>query len=131
MNARSTWLGKQRRPIGEGAKKREQAEAKQAREFEKLLMWHRCDFWHCTVAQASQPGYPDYTIFGDGWHAWVELKARAEGSRRAGVVSVTQRRYKASIEASGGEWRSFLWPDQMKETNDWLNAKTGRGVVFT
>lgn len=126
----NTWATR-RGPIGADKKTRNLEEKLQAVEFEKLLRWHRCDFWHCTVAQRSQAGFPDYVIFGDGWLAFVELKARSRVTGRAGKVSTFQERYKASIEAAGGEWRTWLWPDEMEETNAWLRAKTGREVEFT
>src|SRR3990167_10521574 len=95
--------------------------------FEGTLRLHHLDWWHNTIAQRSQPGWPDYTIFGDKWHAWVELKARQANGRR-GKVSDDQERYKDSIEASGGEWKTFLLPDQWPEVDDWLCAHTGKEI---
>jgi hypothetical protein len=125
----NTWATP-RQPIGAAKRERDLAEKREAVKFEQLLNWHRLDFWHCTVAQRSQPGFPDYVIFGLNWLAFVELKARSRTTDRAGRVSVAQERYKASIEAAGAEWRTWLWPDQMEETNDWLRARTHRDVVF-
>ena len=66
-------------------------------------------------------------VFGLGWLAFVELKARrADG--RAGKVSGAQERYKSSIEAAGGEWKTFLLPDQWGEVDLWLNARTGHDI---
>lgn len=96
--------------------------------WEALLLLHRLDFWHCRVAQKSQPGWPDYVIFGDGWLAFVELKAR-RANGRAGKVTVDQERYKASIEAAGAEWRTWLLPDEWKEIKAWLRGKTGREIT--
>jgi hypothetical protein len=126
----NTWATT-RQPIGAAKKARDLAEKREAAKFEQLLHLHRCDFWHCAVAQRSQPGFPDYVIFGIGWLAFVELKARSANTNRAGRVSVAQERYKASAEAAGAEWRTWLWPDQMEETNDWLRARTHREVSFT
>lgn len=126
----NTWATT-RRPIGEKKREINQEEKLQSVEFEKLLRWHRLDWWHCTVAQRSQAGFPDYVIFGTGWLGFVELKARSRTTGKAGKVSPAQERYKAAIEKAGGEWRTFLWPDQMEETNDWLRARTHIEVTFT
>jgi hypothetical protein len=95
--------------------------------WEELLGLHRLDFWHPTVTQRSQPGWPDYTVFGLGWLAFVELKARRVDGRR-GKVSVAQERYRASVEAAGGEWRTFLLPDEWDAVDAWLNGHTGKGI---
>ncbi len=98
--------------------------------WEELLGLHRLDYWHCTVAQRSQAGWPDYVVLGDGWLAFVELKARRLNGR-TGKVSVAQERYKASIEAASGEWRSFLLPDEWDDVDDWLIGHTGREIRGT
>lgn len=126
----NTWATR-RAPIGAEKKSRNLEEKVQAVAFEQLLHLHRCDFWHCTVAQRSQAGFPDYVIFGDGWLGFVELKARSRTTGKAGRVSAAQYRYKDAIEKAGVEWRTFLWPDEMEETNAWLASKTGRQVAFT
>ena len=96
--------------------------------LEDLWRLHRLEWWHCTVAQRSQAGWPDYTIFGDGWHAWVELKARSPLTKRPGKVSDGQRRYQRSIEQSGGEWRTFCLPDDWDKCDSWLNDRTGHDI---
>lgn len=116
-------------PIGVEKKSRIQWEAKYARTFEELLRLHRLDFWHCTVAQRSQPGWPDYVVFGDQWLSFVELKARSLiGKKRMGVFSTGQERYKASIEAAGGEWRIFRLPDDWDAVDDWLCGHSGKEI---
>jgi hypothetical protein len=62
--------------------------------------------------------------------AFVELKATSAATGKRGRVSAAQRRYQASIEAAGGEWRTFCLPDDDRDVNAWLSAKTGRQVVF-
>ena len=115
-------------PIGATKRTNYQAEAEQARTFEELLNLHRLDFWHPTISQRSQPGWPDYAIFGRGWLAFVELKARSPATNRRGVVSVAQRRYQASIEAAGAEWCTFCLPDDFDELDSWLNERTGHDI---
>lgn len=117
-----------RKPIGEARRANVQSEATYSRTFEELLRLHRCDWWHNYNAQRSQPGWPDYTIFGDGWHAWVELKARSTATNRRGKLSQGQLRYKETIEAGGGEWRSFTLPDDWDEVDEWLNNRTGKEI---
>lgn len=91
-------------------------------------MLHGLDFWHCTVAQRSQPGWPDYAVFGNGWTVFVELKARSLLTGRRGKVSTAQERYKASIERGGNEWRSWCLPDDWNEVDTFLNARTNKGI---
>ena len=115
-----------------GAKKRAQVRTEEGYypAWEQLLSLHGLDYWHNTIAQRSQPGWPDYTVFGNGWHAWVELKAR-QVSGRIGKVSPAQLRYKASIEMGGGEWVSFVLPDDWSAVDDWLNGHTGKNIRRT
>lgn len=65
---------------------------------------------------------------GEGWLAFVELKARSLTTNRAGKVSPAQLRYKQSIETAGAEWVSFLLPDEWHDVDVWLNAKTDKGI---
>ena len=128
MNYYGKRNGMKTSPIGVEKKLRAQEEANQSRTFEGTLRLHRLDWWHNTISQHSQPGWPDYTIFGDGWHAWVELKARSPMTKKRGQVSVGQRRYQASIERSAGEWRTFCLPDDWPECDAWLNERTGHEI---
>lgn len=123
------WNGLHRSPIGQKRRASERAETRvYGPALEELLHLHRLDFWHDTISQRSQPGWPDYTIFGDGWHAWLELKVRSPLTGRRGKVSDAQRRYQASIERGGGEWVSFVLPDDYDELDAWLNLKTGHSI---
>ena len=117
-----------RSPIGVAKRARYQAEAEQCRTLEALFNLHRLDYWHCTVAQRSQPGWPDYVVFGDGWLAFLEVKARSPITGRAGKVDDGQKRYKASIEAAGAEWRTFLLPDEWNAVDIWLNGHTAKNI---
>lgn len=97
--------------------------------FEKLLRLHGLDYWHCVTAQTSQPGWPDFAVFGHGWHAFVELKARSLTTNRAGKLSPDQERWRDTIRDAAGEWHSFLLPDQWGDVDAWLNGHTGKGIV--
>lgn len=127
MNASNTWLRKPRKPIGEKKREMVQRELGLYPTWEELLNLHRIDYWHCTVAQASQPGWPDYTLMGDGWLAFVELKATTPTGRRPDL-SVEQKRYRASLEAAGAEYKTFCLPDDWNEVDDWLIGHTGREI---
>lgn len=118
-----------RSPMGFAKRVMQQNELAQYPAWERLLSLHRLSWWHNTIAQRSQPGWPDYTVFGDGWHAWVELKGR-DARGRAGKLSTGQVRYKEDIERAGGEYRVFLLPDDWQEANAWLRSHTGRQVTF-
>ncbi len=112
-----------------GAKKRAmvQSEVSYYPTFEHLLRLHRLEWWHNYNAQRSQPGWPDYTVFGDGWLAFIELKAvRVSGTR--GKLSEGQRRYKAVIEAAGGEYRVFVLPQDWNDVDDFLCGHTGLDI---
>lgn len=113
--------------IGEAKRTQQRIEEGLYPVFEDLLRLHRLSWWHNTIAQRSQPGWPDFTIFGMGWHAWVELKARRYDGR-AGKASVAQLRYKNDIEQGGGEWKLFLLPDDWGEIDAWLNERTGHDI---
>ena len=114
-------------PIGYYKRVAKQNELAQYPQWEHLLALHFCDWWHCRVAQGSQPGWVDYVVLGHGSHAFVELKARtAKG--RAGQLSAGQARYRDSIQTAGGEWVTFLLPDQWPEVHVWLRGHTGRQI---
>lgn len=106
----------------------QQWEAARAVEFERLLNLHECDYWHCTIAQRSQAGFPDYVVLGKGWHSFVELKARNLETNRRGKLSPAQLRYKTAIEAAGAEYRYFTLPDDWDEVDLWLNNKTRKDI---
>lgn len=118
-------LARSEEGIGEPAKKRRQYEAEQSRAFEGLLRLHRLRWWHCTVSQYSQPGWPDYVVLGDGWHAFVELKAWDDLKKRRGKLSSAQISYQDDIVLAGGEYRVFVLPDDMVDANLWLRTHTG------
>lgn len=122
---------KPRQPIGQAKRTQVRTEEGLYPTWEALLNLHRLDYWHCTVAQRSQAGWPDYVVFGVRWLAFVELKARSVTTGRRGRLKVAQERYKASIEAAGGEYRVFTLPDEWDEVDEWLNGHTNRGIWGT
>jgi hypothetical protein len=99
--------------------------------FEGLLRLHGCDYWHCVTAQTSQPGWPDYAIFGYGWHAFVELKATSIATGRHGKLSADQERWRDTIRDAGAEYHMFLLPGDWPLIEDWLNGHTGKDIKGT
>ena len=120
-----------RTPFGEKRRQQVRTEEGFYPTWEALLRLHGLDFWHCTVAQRSQPGWPDYAVFGIGWHAFVELKATSITTGRRGKVSAAQERWQDTIQLAGCEWISFLLPDDWNDVDDWLNGHTGKAIRGT
>ena len=120
-----------RTPFGQKTTQRWQAEKEQMVAFEQLLFLHRVTFWHDYDARRSKKGWPDYALFGEGWHAFVELKATSPTTGRRGKVTAEQWQWKTIIEQGGAEWRTFTLPDDLDDVNDWLREKTGREVTLT
>ncbi len=124
MTAYNPWpkarKGMKRSPIGAVKRQNLKTEESYYPSFEWLLNQHRLDFWHNSLTwKGTAGGWPDYCVMGDGFMAFVELKARNPETRRPGKVSPKQLRYKASIEAAGGDWRSYLLPDDGRAIEAW------------
>ena len=118
-----------RTAIGEKKRQRTQWEQRQARVVEDAFRWLHLDWWHNTSAGLEfyyEDGWPDYAIFGDGWHAFMELKASNPETGVRGKLSAGQEKWRDIIVAGGGEWVSFCLPDDMDEFYDWLYEKTGK-----
>jgi hypothetical protein len=121
----TTWNGLRRSPIGVKRRAMVRTEEGFYRTFEHLIRLHRCEAWHMTVAQMSQPGRPDYDVYGDGWYAQVELKARNPVTGRMGKLSAEQLAWKIKAERAGVEWHCFTLPDDWTLLEEWLISKTG------
>ena len=123
--------GIKRTPFGEKKRQMVQWELLTYPAFEALLRLHGLDYWHCVTAQTSQPGWPDFAIFGHGWHAFVELKARNLVTNRRGKLSPDQERWRDTIRDAAAEWHEFLLPDDWNDVDDWLNGHTGKAIRGT
>jgi len=115
----------QRSPWGQKRRASYQAEAEYARTFEELLGLHRIFWWHVNLPMRSKAGHPDYEVWGDGWHAWIELKARNPLTGRIGKLSAEQRTFHEEIKRGAGEVVTFLLPDAWDEIDQWLIGHTG------
>lgn len=120
--------GLTRSPFGVKRRAGYAAEADQARIFEQLLALHGLECWHVNLPMRSRAGFPDYEVYGDGWHAWVELKARSPLTGRMGKLTEEQRRFHARIERAAGEVQVFRLPDDWDLVDTWLCGKTGRQI---
>lgn len=101
--------------------------------FERTLLKHDCWFFHpktsnYTRRHRGQKGYPDYTVFGVGWVAWVELKATSLATGKDGRLAAEQRTYKDFIERAGQEHIVFTLPRDWHAIDVWLNEKTGKDI---
>ena len=121
--------------IGEADKKKRQNEAEQAKVLEGtsnsigLFTLHHVDFVHFETVKDSRgtlkAGFPDYFILGDGWSAYLEIKARNPETRRPGSLSEAQRVFHAKLRAAGHEVWNALLPDDLNRVNLLLREKTG------
>lgn len=124
--------------IGEKARTRVQSEEAQARVLEGtpdklgLFQLHRVDWHHVGTPMRDKgtlkSGFPDYLILGDGWLAFLEIKARSLVTGRMGGMHASQHTYHAKLRAAGQEvWTAYL-PDDLQAVNLWLREKTGRVI---
>jgi len=128
------WASRQpitRKPWGEERKGRYQAEAEQSRAFEDLLALHRVDWWHVNLPMRSKAGFPDYMLMGDGWLAFVELKAVSPTTGKTGRLSAEQIAFHERLHKAGAMVSVFVLPRDLEEANQWLKQFTGREVTFT
>ena len=117
-------------PIGAAKRVIQRNEEAAYRTLEGLWRLHRIDWWHCTIAQRSQPGWPDFVVFGKGWLAFVEVKARQASGRMGRFDEERQGRYRDSIVSGGGEYVLLKMPDELEVHNAWLRERTGIEVVL-
>ena len=116
-----------RSAIGAKTRARNNQEQQQARVLEDAFRVCGLDWWHNTITDKwTRAGWPDYTVFGVGWHAWLELKASNPETGARGKLMPEQRRWAETIEAGGGEWVTFCLPDDLDELYAWLYVKTGK-----
>ena len=123
-----------RSPIGEKVRQRVQHEAIQATALEGnktrlgLFDLHKVDWLHISTPQRDKgtlrAGHPDYLLLGDGWHAFLEIKAR-DDKGRMGRTRANQYAFHRKLQRAGAEvWIAHL-PDDLDDVNLWLRVKTG------
>lgn len=124
-----------RTPFGQKQRQRVQWEAQQATALEGtptslgLFQLHHVDYLHLSAPMRDtgtlKAGHPDYLLIGKDWLAFLEIKARNLTTGRIGRLSAAQHVFHAKLQAAGAEvWTAWL-PDDLKQVNDWLAAKTG------
>lgn len=127
-----TWWSTNKKPrkaIGEARKTQNRVEEGFYPTFEKMVLAFGGWPWHLTVAQRSQPGRPDYSIYFDGSYAEVELKARNPATNRVGKLTAEQITWGERAKRAGVDWQHFTLPDDWERVEKWLEQKTGRRVI--
>ena len=115
---------------------RVQHEAQQAKALEGdstrlgLFDLHRVDWLHFANVRydrgSLKSGFPDYFLMGEGWLAFLEIKARdVVRNGRPGKLSAAQHGFHAKLRAAGADVITALLPDDLQVVNLWLRAKTG------
>lgn len=120
---------------GEKRKQRVQWERHQSTALEGtkkrlgLFDLHRVDWLHIETPQRDKgtlkTGSPDYFILGDGWGAWLEIKARNIETGKPGKLQANQRTFHGKLHQAGFEVWTALLPDDLQAVNLWLREKTG------
>lgn len=127
-----------RSPIGAKVRTRVQSERIAATALEGtatrlgLFQLHHVDFLHLEAPQRDKgtlkSGHPDYLIIGDGWSAYLEIKARNLETGRLGRLMPHQRTFHDKLRAAGHEvWVIYL-PDDLQALNLLLRERTGVSV---
>jgi hypothetical protein len=91
------------------------AEAKFQTMVEELAAYLGWTTFHVTLPHRSPAGFPDLVLFRERT-VWAELKVRRPRDGRMGKLSPSQIEYAHTIQRAGGEYHSFLFPD------DWLEV---------
>ena len=128
--------GLRRSPIGADRRANVQHEAQQAKALEGdstrlgLFDLHRVDWLHFANVRydrgSLKSGFPDYFLMGEGWLAFLEIKARdVVRNGRPGKLSAAQHGFHAKLRAAGADVITALLPDDLQVVNLWLRAKTG------
>jgi len=112
-----------------GAKKRETYIAE--REFqgmvEELAAYCGWTTFHLNLPMRSPAGFPDLVMFRERI-VFAELKTRSPRTGRAGKLSVGQIEYAHTIQKAGGEYYSWLYPDEWEDVKRVL-APAGRPLA--
>lgn len=94
------------------------------REFQRLveelaavLGWTT---FHLNLPMRSPAGFPDLVLFRERI-LFIELKVRRPRDGRAGKLSPAQIEYAHIIQRAGGEYYSFLYPDDYEELKQVLS----------
>ena len=124
-----------RTPFGKKKRVTVQSEKQQATVLEGgtdrlgLFYLHRVDWRHIDAPMSSvgslKSGEPDYLLLGDGWLAFLELKARNLETNRPGSMSAAQHSFHAKLKRAGAEVWTATLPDDLQAVNLWLREKTG------
>ena len=97
-----------------------------------LFSLHHLDWLHIETPQRDKgtlkSGHPDYLLIGDGWCAYLEIKAHDKLTGYMGRLKANQRSFHEKLTAAGQEVFVAWLPDDLAKLNAWLEPKTGRSV---
>lgn len=107
-----------------GAKRRETyiSEAKFQAMVEELAVTCGWTAFHLNLPMRSPAGFPDLVMFRERI-VFAELKSRSPRTGRAGKLSPWQIEYAHTIQKAGGEYYSWLYPD------DWEDVKVALSPI--
>lgn len=106
----TTYNGLKRSPIGEKRRSQYIAESKFQAMVEDLAALCGWTSFHLNLPMRSPAGFPDLVLFRDRI-VFAELKSRSPSTGRAGKLSPAQIDYAHTIQRAGGEYYSWLFPD--------------------
>jgi hypothetical protein len=99
-----------RRPWGEKKRETYIAEKQFQAMVEELAGYCGWTTFHLNLPMRSPAGFPDLVLFRDRI-VFVELKVRRPRDGRAGKLMPAQVEYAHLIQKAGGEYHTFLYPD--------------------
>lgn len=105
-----------------GAKARSQyvAESKFQAMVEELATYLGWTCFHLNLPMRSPAGFPDLVMFRERI-IFAELKSRSPNTGKAGKLRPSQLDYAHTIQKAGGEYYSFLFPDDWEQVKEVLS----------
>lgn len=105
---------KKRLGIGEARREQYVSEQKFQAMVEELAGYCGWTTFHVNLPMRSPAGFPDLVMFRERI-IFAELKSRSPRTGRAGKLRPVQTDYANTIMRAGGEYYSWLYPDQWDE----------------
>ena len=103
-----------RSPWGEKKRAQYVAEQEFQRMVEELAGYCGWVSFHLNLPMRSPAGFPDLVLFRERI-VFAELKTRSPKTGKAGKLMPAQITYAQTIQKAGGEYYSWLYPDQWDE----------------
>lgn len=109
-NGFTTRTPMKRTPFGEKKRAQYVAESKFQEMVEEVAGYCGWTSFHLNLPMRSPAGFPDLVLFRDRI-VFAELKSRSPTTGRAGKLAPAQIAYAQTIMKAGGEYYSWLYPD--------------------